>query len=193
MSVNAERIRHPWWLAYARATLSIVLGLAVIYSPRIDVPTLVFLCGSYAVADGVMIALIGIRIGSRSMQFAGVSGVLVGWWLLSRPAFSEATILLAIGVWTTIRGAFDISTSIRLRSELPGEWVLMGKGVLMLVFGFVMSTSFVMIAEVFPHARAIVLAWMIAVFALVEGALLLALAEQLRRATPWAALRTSAA
>jgi uncharacterized membrane protein HdeD (DUF308 family) len=193
MSMTADRIRHPWWLAYTRAGLSIALGLAVIYWPRIDVPTLVLLCGTYAVADGVMIALIGIRIGSRSMQFAGVSGVVVGWWLLSRPDFSEAAILFAIGVWTTIRGAFDISTSIHLRSEIPDEWVLMSKGVLMLVFGFVMSTSFVMFAEVFPQARAIVLAWMIAAFALVEGALLLALAGQLRLARPRAGLRPSAA
>lgn len=96
-------------------------------------------------------------------------------------------------MWTAIRGAFDISTSIHLRREIPGEWLLMSKGVLMLVFGFVMSTAFAMIAEVFPQARAIVLAWMITVFALIEGALLLALAGQLRRATPRAALRTSAA
>jgi uncharacterized membrane protein HdeD (DUF308 family) len=192
MSVPADGIRHPWWLAYARTTLSIALGLAVIYWPRIDVGTLVLLCGAFAVADGVMIALIGIRIGSRSMQYAGLSGVVVGWWLLSRPPLSEAGILFAIGVWTTIRGAFDIYTSIHLRREIPGEWLLMSKGVLLLVFGVVVSTSFVMVAEVFPQAREIVLAWMIAVFALGEGALLLALAGQLRRAAPRRAIRSLA-
>lgn len=46
---------------------------------------------------------------------------------------------------------------------------------------------------VFPQALAIVLAWMIAVLALGEGALLLALAGQLRVVRPRAGLRASAA
>lgn len=177
-------MKHPWWLADLRGTLSIALGLAVVYWPRIDVETLVFLCGTYALVDGILIALIGTKIGSRSMGFAGFIGLLVGAWLLSRPALPEVAIFYAVGVWAAVRGLFDVSTAIQHRGDLPGAWLLMGKGVLLLVFGVLVSTSFTMIAELFPQVRVIVLAWMLAAFALLEGALLLVLAERLRRTAP---------
>ncbi|MGZ5442126.1 MAG: hypothetical protein ACXW5U_10415 [Thermoanaerobaculia bacterium] len=87
----------------------------------------------------------------------------------------------------------DISTSIQLRREIAGSWLLMSKGVLLLVFGVLVSTSFTVIAELFPQVRAVVLAWMIAAFALLEGGLLLMLAEQLRRTVPRVKLRPTAA
>jgi uncharacterized membrane protein HdeD (DUF308 family) len=186
-------MKHPWWLADLRGTLSIALGLAVLYWPRLDVETLVLLGGTFALADGILISLIGTRIGSRSMGLAGFIGLLVGVWLLSRPALPEAAIIFAIGVWAAVRGLFDISTAIQHRGDLPGAWLLMSKGVLLLVFGVLVSTSFTMIAELFPQVRAVVLAWMIAVFALVEGALLLVLAERLRRTAPRATLHARAA
>src|SRR5207237_433779 len=75
--------------------------------------------------------------------------------------------------WAILTGVLEIVAAVRLRRELTGEWRLVLSGVLSIVFGVL-----VMLA---PGAGALAMVLLIGAYSIVFGALLLALAQRLRR------------
>ena len=136
---------------------------------------LVALFAAYAVVSGV-VSLVG-AVQNRTQP---------GWWLvlllaaftlaagvitIFYPRVTAIILVLVIGFNAILAGVLQISMAIRLRAEIRGEWLLALAGVASILFG-----AFVVI---FPGAGALALVWLIALHAIVVGALL-ALALRLR-------------
>ena len=73
-----------------------------------------------------------------------------------------------IGVNALISGVFDIVLAIRLRKAIAGEWLLVLNAIISIAFGILIL--------LFPAAGTFALVWMIGVYALLTGILLLTLA-----------------
>jgi uncharacterized membrane protein HdeD (DUF308 family) len=88
------------------------------------------------------------------------------------PGITALSLLVVIAWWAILTGVFEIVAAIRLRQELTNEWLLILSGVLSVAFGVLLI--------VMPNAGALSIIWLIGIYAVLYGILLLALAFRLK-------------
>jgi uncharacterized membrane protein HdeD (DUF308 family) len=81
-------------------------------------------------------------------------------------------LVLVMGANALLTGMLDIVTAIRLRREIHDEWLLGLSGLAAVIFG--------VLVFLFPAAGALALVWLISLYAVVTGVLLLGVAYRLR-------------
>jgi uncharacterized membrane protein HdeD (DUF308 family) len=104
------------------------------------------------------------------MGFAGVAaGILTFLW----PGVTALVLVFLIAGWAIVTGVFEIVGAIQLRKVIDNEWTLILSGAVSVLFGVAMIAM--------PGAGALALVWVIGAYALVAGALQVALAFKLKR------------
>ena len=167
-----------WWALALRGAIAILFGLAALLRPGIALEALILLFGAYALVDGVF-AIVGIFGGTRGgtprwlLLIEGVAGILAGLIAFVLPGLTAFVLLYLIAAWAIITGIFEIATAIRLRREIRGEWALIIGGALSVLFG-------VILIVVSPFAAIFSLIWLIGVYAVAFGILMLITAFQVR-------------
>jgi len=84
----------------------------------------------------------------------------------------NVSLLYLIAAWALVTGAFEVAAAIRLRKVITGEWLLVLSGAASIVLGILLM--------LFPGPGALVVVLWIGAYALVSGALLIALGLRLR-------------
>ena len=87
-------------------------------------------------------------------------------------AVTAFILLILIASWATVTGAFQIAVAIQLRKHITGEWLLALSGIISILFGAALLYN--------PVAGALAIVWLIGVYAVLHGILLLALGFKLR-------------
>jgi uncharacterized membrane protein HdeD (DUF308 family) len=82
-------------------------------------------------------------------------------------------LVLVMGANALITGVLDIAAAIRLRKSIHNEWLLILSGIVSIIFGTLVF--------IFPEAGALALVWLVSLYAVVGGVLLLALAFRMRK------------
>lgn len=175
----------PWWAFVLRGVLAILFALFTWLVPGMALLTFVLVFGAFALASGIAIVIAAMRAPASSTEtgarprwalaLQGAVGVLVGVLALVSPGITAVALLYLIATWAVVTGALEIAAAIRLRHEPEGsggEWMLALGGALAVVFG---ATLFL-----FPGAGALALVLWIGAYALVYGALLVAVGLDLR-------------
>ena len=167
-----------WWALALRGAIAILFGLAALLRPDIALEALILLFGAYALVDGVF-AIVGIFGGTRGgtprwlLLIEGIAGILAGIIAFVLPGLTALVLLYLISAWAIVTGIFEIATAIRLRQEIRGEWALIIGGALSVLFG-------VILIVVSPFAAILSLTWLIGVYAVAFGILMLITAFQVR-------------
>jgi uncharacterized membrane protein HdeD (DUF308 family) len=167
-----------WWALALRGAIAILFGLAALLRPGIALEALILLFGAYALVDGVF-AIVGVFGGTRGgtprwlLLVEGIAGILAGIIAFVLPGLTAILFLYLIAAWAVITGISEIAMAIRLRQEITGEWALIVGGALSVLFG-------VILAVIGPVAGLLSLIWLIGIYALAFGILLLITAFQVR-------------
>src|SRR5919202_5165929 len=167
-----------WWALALRGAIAILFGLAALLRPGIALEALILLFGAYSLVDGVF-AIVGVFGGTRGgtprwlLLIEGIAGILAGLIAFVLPGLTAILLLYLIAAWAVITGISEIATAIRLRQEIRGEWALIIGGALSVLFG-------VILAVVGPLAGLLSLIWLIGIYALAFGILLLITAFRVR-------------
>src|SRR5438477_672914 len=172
-------LARNWGAIAIRGVAAILFGVLTFVVPGLTLTALVLLFGAYALVDGAfnIIAAVRRRAGDPPwwvLLLEGIVGVAAGVVTFVLPGLTAVTLVYIIAAWAIVTGVLEIVAAVRLRRQLTGEWWLLLGGVLSVVFGVV-----VMLA---PAAGALAMVRWIGAYAIVFGALLLALAFRLRRA-----------
>jgi uncharacterized membrane protein HdeD (DUF308 family) len=166
-----------WWALALRGVIAILFGLAALLRPGIALGALILLFGAYALVDGAF-AIVGVFRGTRSgtprwlLLLEGVVGILAGIIALVFPGLTAVALLYLVAAWAVVTGLVQVFTAIRLRQEIRGEWALILGGILSVLFGVLLA--------ILPGVGILSLIWLIGIYAVVFGLLLLISAFRVR-------------
>jgi uncharacterized membrane protein HdeD (DUF308 family) len=88
------------------------------------------------------------------------------------PDITTHVLLYLVAVWAVVTGVFEILAAIQLRRLITGEWALILSGLLSVVFGVLLFA--------YPAAGIVTLVWLVGVYAIAFGIMLIILAFRLR-------------
>lgn len=167
-----------WWVYLLRGIVAIAFGVLAFVSPLWGLAVLVALFGFWALIEGGTSFLIGLRSRDADRNWwlqvlEGVASIAAGVIALLFPAFAFEILLLLIGMWAIVIGAFQVYMAIRLRDEIEGELWLGLAGVAAIMFGIATFA--------FPAVSALSIVWLIGAFAIAFGGMLVILGWRLRR------------
>src|SRR5215203_491440 len=167
-----------WWALAIRGGIAVIFGLAALLRPDIALEALILLFGAYALVDGAF-AIVGVFGGTRGgtprwlLLIEGIAGILAGLIAFVLPGLTVVLLLYLIAAWAIITGISEIATAIRLRQEIRGEWALIIGGALSVLFG-------VILAVIGPVAGLLSLIWLIGIYAVAFGIMILITAFSVR-------------
>jgi uncharacterized membrane protein HdeD (DUF308 family) len=172
-----DRLARHWWALALRGVAALVFGLIALAWPGITLGALIIVFGAYALVDGAFNAVAAVRAtradGSGPALLAeSVLSIVAGVIALVWPGLTALALLYLIAAWAIVTGMLELAAAIRLRQELQDEWFL--------AFGGIASVIFGVLAALFPGEGAVALIWLIGIYAVGFGVLIVALSLRLR-------------
>lgn len=170
---------HNWGWVVARGVVAVLFGLMALLFPSAAFVAMVAVFAGYAFVEGVASVIMSLRAPARrqgpawALLLEGICGIAVAVLLLVRPARTILALLLVLGAFAIITGIMEIAAAIRLRRVIRGEWMLGLAGLLSVAFG--------VLVWAWPAAGALTLVWWTGAYALIFGALFIALGIRLAR------------
>ena len=165
-----------WWLLLLRGIAAIVFGMLTFVWPGITLLTLVLFYGAFALVDGVLAVAAAVMGGAPAprwwLAIVGLLGIGVGMLTFAWPGITALVLLLFIAGWASATGVLQIVGAIRLRKEIDNEWLLIAGGVLSVIFGLILAVQ--------PGTGALALLYVIGIYAILCGILLVGLSLRLR-------------
>lgn len=166
-----------WWLLLLRGVVSILFGAIAFLAPALGLAVILGMLAAWLAIDGAITlwhafsgrrALPGIRRpGTGWLWLDGLLSLIGAGVLLAMPIASAFILVLMVGAWSIVAGVFRIILAIRTGSGMLGLW-----GALSVAVGFWLLAQ--------PGPGLLALIWMVAIQAVVGGALLIAFAFRLR-------------
>ena len=172
-----DRMSRDWWIIALQGVAAIVFGILALVWPGITLVALVYLFAAFAIVNGVLALIRGLRRdaggrldGWRVAQ--GVVGIAAGVIAFVVPYIAAYALLLVIAAWAIVSGSIELMAAYQFRDVIRREWLLALDGAIAILFGLVLI--------VFPSAGALAVVWLIGAFAIVSGVILLVIAFRLR-------------
>ncbi len=172
------RLASNWWLFLLRGVLALIFGFAALLFPQAAFLSIVLIFGAFALVDGVFALVAAFSSGAKTenwwwLIFEGIFGILVGLLTIIQPAAMAAAWIIIIAVWAIVTGVFEIITAISLRKVITGEWSLILGGVISVLFG--------LFAAFYPASGTFAVGFVLGIYAILFGILLVWLALNLRK------------
>jgi uncharacterized membrane protein HdeD (DUF308 family) len=164
-----------WWAMFLRGVVALLFGSVTLAWPGMTLVVLIVFFGAYVLVDGVLAIVAGIRgsEGRRWLLLAeGVVGVLAGLIAFFWPGMTALLLLFVISAWAIFTGLLKVVMAIFFRREVENAWLMGLSGVLSVLFGVILA--------VLPGAGLLTLVWLIGIYAMVVGIVLIYLGFRVR-------------
>jgi uncharacterized membrane protein HdeD (DUF308 family) len=173
-----ELFSKSWRSLAVRGAISLVFGILAAFWPGITLLWLLVIFAAYALVGGAASAVAAFQNRKDNsnwwlMLLLGLVWVAAGVTAIMLPELSAVMLVLIIGATALASGIVDVIMAIRLRKVIRGEGLLILNGLVSIAFG--------VFVFFFPGAGALALVWLIAMYAIMSGLLLLALAWRAKK------------
>jgi uncharacterized membrane protein HdeD (DUF308 family) len=174
-----------WGWILARGILALILGVLALKWPLGTLFAFTMLFAAYAFVDGLASLIGGLQGGSAGQRrtnlvLRGLLGIAVGVVFVAMPLVSTFTYawvtIVLLAFWSVGSGLFEIAAAIRLRKEIEGEFLMFLSG----LFSLLLGCAIVYFVLRNPAVTILSAAWLIAIYALASGIVLVVLAIRLR-------------
>lgn len=170
-------LREMWGALALRGMVAILFGLAAVFWPGLTLVTLVYLFGGYVLVSGVINLVTGltnlngagVSFWGRMLTLAlGAGEIGVGIYLLRHPHVTFKTLILVLGLTLIVRGIIDLYGGVFGEGNATYRVVMIIGGLLAGVAGVILLMQ--------PVSGGVAFVWVLGLYALLTGPMLLALA-----------------
>ncbi len=166
-----------WDLVLLRGIIAILFGVGTLVLPPITLVVLVTLFGAYALVNGLITSIMAIKDRKEQSDWGlyllyGLVSIAAGVLTFVYPGITTISLFYVIVAWAIASGTMEIILAIQLRKVVKGEGWLVLSGILSVIFGILCLVQ--------PVAGALSVLWLIGLYAVAYGALLVVLAFRLR-------------
>ena len=173
-----QLLARNWWLFLLRGLAAVIFGVLSFAWPGLSLVTLILFFGAYALVDGAFaLAAAIVGRGNAAVRWwlvvVGLLGIGVGVATFLMPVLTALMLLYFIAGWVIATGILQIIGAIELRKVIDDEWWLILDGAFSVLFGILL---FIM-----PGAGALALIWLIALFAIAYGILMVGFAFKVKK------------
>jgi uncharacterized membrane protein HdeD (DUF308 family) len=161
--------QSSWWSIALRGLLAVAFGVIVLSSPGIGVAMLILTFAIYAAADGVASLTTAVLQGRAGLNWGfwlveGIVGLAVAALAIARPGITLFAIVLLVAFRAIVLGLFELGGAFA-GHELNHRWLLGITGLVSILFGVLLIAQ--------PLVGGAALVWMIGVYAVVVGVMLI--------------------
>ncbi|HVD00455.1 MAG TPA: HdeD family acid-resistance protein [Candidatus Dormibacteraeota bacterium] len=169
----SQVLARNWWLLALRGLLAIAFGVLALLWPLATVLVLTVLFGAFMFVDGLMAVGYGLW-GHRGwwLVVPGLLGAVFGLVAILVPGAVAVALVYLIAFWAIFRGAGEIVVGTQMGRVFGRQLLFMVAGALSILFGIVVIF--------FPGAAMLAIVWLISLYAVVLGMLLIAVAFRIR-------------
>jgi len=163
---------HSWGALLLRGIIAVILGIIALVAPGIALLALIIVFGAYAFLDGLLAVVVAIQerhvIPDWGWLFVeGIAGIILGIIAFAWPVKTALILLFIVAAWAIVTGVMEIAAAFTVRS-----WLIGLAGILSVAFGTLLFAR--------PGAGLLSILWVLGIYALVFGVILIARAFQLR-------------
>lgn len=177
MFTQLTQLFRNWWHFAVRGVLAVVFGLVALIWPESTKLALALLFGAFAFVDGIFAVTTGIAARGYferwwAILLEGIAGIVIGVLTFFWPNITALVLLYFIAAWAVATGIFEIVAAIEFRHVISGEWVMILAGLLSVLLGILLL--------VFPSAGMVSVVWLIGIYAIAAGIIVMTFAFRLR-------------
>lgn len=176
-SIMVQMLTKYWWLFVLRGLLSILFGVVAFMYPSSTLTSLILFFGVWMIVDGAF-SVCGALFGKSVVDdwvlqlIFGILSIFLGAMVLSAPGVTAMVLVVYAAVWFMMRGIGDIVFAIKLRKVISNEAFMILGGFLSVLVSFMLLWN--------PVSGALALLWLIALYAIIFGVILIALGFKFR-------------
>jgi len=171
----SDKLGDVWWSLLIRGLLALALGIAAIFWPKATLELLVRLVGLYVLFDGIVSLVGAFRARELSAYLVpGLISVAIGAILLFWPDVTGRVLLILVGIWALFQGVTLFWAGLQTDANDPERSLAMTIGGVAAIAGVILV--------IWPGTGSVAISWVIGIAALLVGALLIYLAQRVRKA-----------
>ena len=176
-TTELQALAKNWWVMLLRGLAAVAFGVVAFSWPGLTILTLIILFAVYALVDGLF-ALFSVfssrdhGVPSWWLVLVGLLGIATAAITYFWPGITAMMLVMIIGAWALVHGIFEIVAAFQLRKELEDWWMLALGGAISVIFGGLLLFN--------PGAGALALVWLIGIYAIIFGAILIILSFRLK-------------
>jgi uncharacterized membrane protein HdeD (DUF308 family) len=170
-------LARNWWALLIRGIAAVIFGILAIIWPGAAIYAVGILFGAYAFVDGIFAIVAAVRAGEAHERWwpflvEGIIGLVIAAIAFYDVGVLIAALFFTIAAWAFLTGILEIVAAIQLRKVIPNEgWLILG-GILSILFAVLMVWR--------PIAGALAVIWIIGIYAIVFGIMMIGLSLRLR-------------
>ncbi|MHB8141718.1 MAG: HdeD family acid-resistance protein [Vulcanimicrobiaceae bacterium] len=171
-------LARNWWALLIRGIAALIFGLLALLWPGVTIFAIIIVFGAYAFVDGVFAIAAAIRAAESRQRWwpfviEGIIGIVIGVITFFEPHVTAFALYITIAAWAFLTGIFEIIAAVELRKAIANE--------VLLIIGGIASILFAVLMIAFPAAGVLAVVWLIGIYAVFFGILMVGLSLRLRK------------
>ena len=166
-----------WWQIALRGLIALIFGVLVLAWPGISILVFAIIFGAFVFVDGIftLVAAVNYKAGAGRrtwLYIRGIAGIIVGLITFFWPAITALALFLLVAAWALVTGVMELAFAFTANQKTAIRWMFAVSGILSLILGGLMLAR--------PVLGILVIIWIIGVYAILAGILLIILGFRLR-------------